>query len=98
MIDRLRARQEWQFFAALPKADARLAVAWWACCCSAAIMPAVFAVATGSTVGAVETVDSLTGPLALIGVVFVLMLVVNPVQTAVSMNLGNQLSAWLNEG
>ena len=25
------------------------------------------------------------------------MLVVNPMQTAVSMNLGNQLSAWLNE-
>ena len=97
MIDRLRARQEWQFFAALPKADARLAVAWWAVLLLNGIMPAVFAVAIGVVVGAAQEGRSLTGPLTLIGIVFVLMLVANPVQTAVSMNLGNKLSAWLNE-
>ena len=31
------------------------------------------------------------------GLVFVLMLIVNPIQTAVSMNLGNKVSLWLNE-
>jgi len=97
MIDRLRARQEWQFFAALPKADARLAVAWWAVLLINGIMPAGFAVAIGVVVGAAQEGRSLTGPLILIGIVFVLMLVANPVQTAVSMNLGNKLAAWLNE-
>ena len=97
MIDRLRARQEWQFFAALPKADARLTVAWWAVLLLNGIMPAGFAVAIGVVVGAAQEGRSLTGPLTLIGIVFVLMLVVNPLQTAVSMNLGNKLSAWLNE-
>ena len=56
MFDRLRARQEWQFFAALPKADARLAVAWWAVMLINGIMPAVFAVAIGVVVGAVQAV------------------------------------------
>src|SRR6185436_12798469 len=97
MFDRLRVRQEWQFFAALPKADARLAVAWWAVLLINGIMPAGFAVAIGVVVGAVQEGRSLTGPLTLIGIVFVLMLMANPVQTAVSMNLGNKLSAWLNE-
>ena len=97
MMDRLRARQEWQFFAALPKADARLAVVWWAVLLINGIMPAGFAVAIGVVVGAAQEGRSLTGPLTLIGIVFVLMLVANPVQTAVSMNLGNKLSAWLNE-
>ena len=30
VIKRLRARQEWQFFGALPKADPVLATVWWA--------------------------------------------------------------------
>ena len=29
MLQRLRERQEWQFFAALPKADSVLATVWW---------------------------------------------------------------------
>ena len=98
MIERLRARQEWQFFAALPRADARLTVAWWILLVLSGALPAVFAVATGVTIRAVETADDLGPALAFVGVVFVLMLVVGPVLTAVSMNLGNLLSAWLNEG
>jgi ATP-binding cassette subfamily C protein len=97
MFDRPRAGQEWRFFAALPRADARLTVVWWAVMLINGIMPAVFAVAIGVVVGAAQEGRSLTGPLILIGIVFVLMLVVNPLQTAVSMNLGNKLSAWLNE-
>jgi ABC-type multidrug transport system fused ATPase/permease subunit len=97
VFKRLQARQEWQFFAALPKADPVLAAAWWTLLVVSGVMPAVFAVAIGVTVGAVERGAAVGAPLALTGVVFVLMLGTTPILTAVSMNLGNRLSAWLNE-
>jgi len=97
VLTRLRARQEWQFFAVLPKADHALAIVWWTLMIINGAMPALFAVATGLTVNAVEESEPVAVPLALTGVAFLLMLVVNPIQTAVSMNLGNKVSAWLNE-
>jgi ATP-binding cassette subfamily C protein len=97
MLKRLRARPEWQFFAELPKADPRLAVAWWALLVVSGVMPAVFAVAIGVTVGAVQQNGPVSAPLALTGAVFVIMLAAAPILTAVSMNLGNRLSALLNE-
>ena len=97
VLKRLRARQEWQFFAVLPKADPRLATVWWVLLMLNGAMPAIFAVAIGVTVGAVQQARPVGGPLALTGLVFVLMLILNPIQTAVSMNLGNKVSAWLNE-
>jgi ABC-type multidrug transport system fused ATPase/permease subunit len=60
-------------------------------------MPAVFAVAIGVTVGAVQQDGPVGAPLALTGAVFVIMLAATPILTAVSMNLGNRLSALLNE-
>jgi ATP-binding cassette, subfamily B, bacterial len=98
VIRRLRTRQEWQFFAALPKADPVLATVWWALLILNGVMPAVFAVSIGATVGAVEQDRPVAAALVVTGVVFVLMLILNPIQTAVSMNLGNKVSAWLNEG
>ena len=95
MVKRLRERQEWQFFALLPKAAPGLTVAWWSLLLLAGILPAVFAVATGVMVHAVQRGDSLFGALVLVGVAFIAMLVVSPILTAVSMNLGNQVSAWL---
>ena len=97
MIKRLRTRPEWQFFAELPKADPLLAVAWWALLVVSGVMPAVFAVAIGVTVGAVQQNGPVSGPLALTGAVFVIMLAATPILTTVSMNLGNRLSALLNE-
>ena len=97
MLKRLRVRPEWQFFAALPKADPLLAVAWWALLAVSGVMPAVFAVAIGVTVGAVQQNSPVGAPLALTGAVFVIMLAATPILTAVSMNLGNRLSALLNE-
>jgi ATP-binding cassette subfamily B protein len=97
VLRRLRARQEWQFFAVLPKADPVLATIWWALLILNGAMPAVFAVAIGATVNAVQLASPVGGPLAVTGLVFVLMLIVNPIQTAVSMNLGNKVSLWLNE-
>jgi ATP-binding cassette, subfamily B, bacterial len=97
VLNRLRARQEWQFFGALPKADPVLATVWWTLLILNGAMPAVFAVAIGATVNAVQHAQPVAASLALTGVVFVLMLILNPIQTAVSMNLGNNVSTWLNE-
>ena len=97
VLKRLRARQEWQFFAVLPKADPMLATVWWVLLILNGVMPAIFAVAIGVSVGAVQQARPVGGPLALTGLVFVLMLILNPIQTAVSTNLGNKVSAWLNE-
>ncbi|HEX6756850.1 MAG TPA: ABC transporter ATP-binding protein [Propionibacteriaceae bacterium] len=97
MLKRLRARQEWQFFAVLPKADPVLATIWWVLVILNGALPAVFAVAIGATVNAVQQALLVAGPLAVTGLVFVLMLILNPIQTAVSMNLGNKVSVWLNE-
>ncbi len=94
-LQRLHRRQEWMFFAALPKADARLAFTWWAVVVVHGILPAAFAIATGVLVGAVQRGDSLAGPLAAAGVVFVLLQVLTPVQTAVSHNLGDRTAAFL---
>jgi ATP-binding cassette, subfamily B, bacterial len=96
VIRRLGTRQEWQFFGVLPKTDPVLATVWWALLILNGVMPAVFAVAIGATVGAIEENRPVAAALVLTGVVFVLMLILNPIQTAVSMNLGNKVSAWLN--
>ena len=92
---RLRERKEWKFFAVLPKADRSLATAWWAVLLLRGVLPAVFAVAMGMLVGAVERGDRLAGPLALTGVVFVLLQVLSPIQQAISANLGDRTAAWL---
>jgi ABC-type multidrug transport system fused ATPase/permease subunit len=93
----LRGRKEWQFFAVLPKADRRLATAWWAVLLARATLPAVFTVATGVLIDAVQDGSGLAGALALAGVVFVAQQVLAPLHTAVSASLGDRTGAWLND-
>jgi ABC-type transport system involved in cytochrome bd biosynthesis fused ATPase/permease subunit len=93
----LRERQEWAFFTALWRADRRLAVLWWAGLIGRGVLPAVFAIATGVLVSAVQRHGSLAGPLFLAGAVFVTLQVLSPIHTAVSANLGDTMSAWLND-
>ena len=57
----LTARNEWKFFAVLPKADRRLAIGWWIVLVLRGVLPAVFAIAMGVLVGAVQRGDSLAG-------------------------------------
>jgi ATP-binding cassette subfamily B protein len=95
MIGKLRGRAEWQFFAALGKADRPLAVAWWLVLVLRGVLPAIFAIAMGALVGAVEQGASLGGALALTGVVFVLLQIVNPIHDALGANLGDRTAAWL---
>ena len=91
----LRARKEWQFFSALPKADSLLAAAWWVLLLLRGALPALFAIAMGALVGAVEAGQDLRGPLALVGGVFILLQVLPPVHQVVSANLGDRTAAWL---
>jgi ATP-binding cassette subfamily B protein len=91
----LRQRKEWMFFAALPKADGALAFTWWAVVVLHGILPAVFAIAMGLLVAAVQRGDNLAGPLTIVGLAFVLLQVLTPIQTAVSHNLGDRTAAFL---
>jgi ATP-binding cassette subfamily B protein len=91
----VEGRNEWKFFAVVPQADGRLAFVWWLVLLLRGVLPAVFAIAMGVLVAAVQSGDSLVGPLAFTGVVFVLLQILAPLQTAVSQNLGDRTAAWL---
>jgi ABC-type multidrug transport system fused ATPase/permease subunit len=91
----LRARNEWQFFAVLPLADRGLAVLWWTAVILRGVLPAVFAIAMGILVGAVQRGDRLALPLAWVGTVFVLLQVLPPIHQALGANLGDRTAAWL---
>jgi ABC-type multidrug transport system fused ATPase/permease subunit len=94
-VPRLTERQEWAFFAVLPRAAPALAAAWWAALVSRGILPALFAIAMGVLVGAVQRGDALAGPLAFAGAIFVALQVLSPVHQAISANLGDRVAAWL---
>src|SRR5215218_8284710 len=94
-IARLRTRQEWQFLAVLWKADPRLALAWWLVLGCRGVLPALFAVASGALVGAVQGGRDLAGPLAAVGLVFAARQVLLPVHQAVGANLGDRTAAYL---
>jgi ATP-binding cassette subfamily B protein len=59
------------------------------------VLPAVFAIAMGVLVGAVQGGHPLAGPLTFAGAVFVLLQVLSPIHQAVSANLGDRTAAWL---
>jgi ATP-binding cassette subfamily B protein len=95
MLHSLTARKEWKFFAVLPKAAPVLAVAWWTVLLLRGALPAAFAIAMGVLVGAVQRGQSLFGPLAFAGAIFVLLQVLSPIHQALSANLGDRTAAWL---
>jgi ABC-type multidrug transport system fused ATPase/permease subunit len=95
MLQRLREREEWKLFAVLPRADRTLTVLWWVVLVLRGLLPAVFGVAMGLLVAAVQQGSGLAAPLTLAGVVFVLLQVLTPFHQAVSANLGDRTAAWL---
>jgi ATP-binding cassette, subfamily B, bacterial len=95
MLGRLSQRNEWKFFSVLPKADFGLAWGWWTALILRGLLPAMFAIAMGFLVGAVQHGASLAGPIALVGGVFLLLQVVSPIHHAISANLGDRMAAWL---
>lgn len=95
VIDRIFGSDAIQFFRVLPKADSKLAVAWWGLLVSRGILPAVFAIAMGMLVGAVQNGTSLVTPLVFVGIVFLLLQILTPLHQVLSANLGNRVAAWL---
>jgi ATP-binding cassette subfamily B protein len=94
-LQTLRHRKEWTFFGVLPKADRTLAVAWWIVLIIRGLLPALFAIAMGVLVGAVQRGDSLVNPLTLVGVTFVLLQILAPIHQVIGANLGDRTAAWL---
>lgn len=95
MIHRLRARNEWKFIRVLPQAGRSLAVAWWTLLLARGLLPALFAIAMGTLVAAVQRGSRLDVPLATVGIVFVLLQVLPPIHQTVGANLGSRVAAWL---
>ena len=95
MIERLRALNEWKFAGILPLADRVLAIAWWTVLVLRGVLPALFAVAMGTLVGAVQRGESLTVPLAVVAAVFIPLQVLSPIHHAIGTNLGSRVAAWL---
>ncbi|HKF17934.1 MAG TPA: ATP-binding cassette domain-containing protein [Candidatus Dormibacteraeota bacterium] len=96
-MSRLMRSAEWRFLGLLPKADRGLAVTWWGLILVRGALPAVFTLAIGALVGAVQSGHSLTGPLALAGIVFVALNALGPVHEAVAADLGARAGAWLDD-
>src|SRR5215467_11473118 len=92
---RLRDRNEWKFFAVLPKADTALAVLWWTILVLRGLLPVAFALAMGSIISRVQRGETLAASLLLTGVVFVLLQILAPIHQAVCANLGDRTAAWL---
>src|SRR5579871_6262176 len=95
MLSWVTSRKEWTFFRILPKADRPLAWAWWTILVLRGTLPAVFAIAMGALVGAVQRAEPLTVPLATVGAVFVTLQVLSPFHQAIGGNLGRRAAAWL---
>jgi ATP-binding cassette subfamily B protein len=91
----LRERKEWKLFAVLPKADPGLAAVWWVAVVLRGVLPALFGIAMGLLVAAVQRGTGLAAPLAFAGAVFVLLQILTPIHQAVSSNLGDRTAAWL---
>ncbi len=95
MFAKLVQRPEWKFFGALWRASPLLTIGWWAVLVLGGVLPAVASVTFGWLAGAVGRHASLGAPLAGVGVVFVLVLVLQPLQMALSGALGSTLASHL---
>src|SRR5215471_2188838 len=91
----LRNRDEWKFFAVLPKADAGLAWAWWLVVLLRGTLPALLSIAMGWLIGAVQAGSGVAAPLVAGGAIFVLLQVLAPMHSALGANLGDRTAAWL---
>jgi ABC-type multidrug transport system fused ATPase/permease subunit len=92
---RLRERDEWRLPGVLFQSDRVLATAWWVVLVLRGVLPALFVIAMGAIVGAVQRGEGLAAQLSVVGVAFVLMQVLAPIHVAISQNLGSRTAGWL---
>jgi ABC-type bacteriocin/lantibiotic exporter with double-glycine peptidase domain len=95
LVQQLAGRDEWKLVGVLPRADRLLASAWWTILALRGILPAVFSIAMGALVSAVQHGADLGEPLAVAGVIFVLLQILAPIHQEVSANLGDRTAALL---
>ncbi len=95
VIEQLRASNFWTVASTLPRADSTLTFIWWTVLLLRGLLPAIFSITMGALVGAVQHKADLTFPLALFGIVFMLLQILPPIHRAVGANLGSRTAAWL---
>src|SRR5947209_20008954 len=95
VIEQVRSSNLWTVARVLPRADRSLAFVWWTVLILRGLLPAVFAVAMGTLVGAVQRRADLTTPLLFFGSVFMLLQILPPIHRAAGANLGSRTAAWL---
>ncbi len=93
----LREWNGWRFFGAVFAADRALALGFWVVLLLRGVLPALFALAMGALVGAVQHGTEIVAPLSLVGASFVLLQVLAPIHRGISDNLGSRTSAWLHD-
>lgn len=96
-MKKLGQHQQVVFFRTLFKAAPRLAVMWWFLLILSGLLPAVFAVATGSVINAIDQDRPLAASLIAVGFTFIAMQVVNPIHVAIGQNLGRRAADHMND-
>jgi len=95
IIEKVRSSNFCTVAGVLPRAARPLAFLWWTVLILRGLLPAVFAIAMGVLVGAVQHKADLTAPLALFAIVFVLLQILPPIHRSLGANLGSRSAAWL---
>ncbi len=96
LLSRLRAHPQIIFFRTVYRAAGGLTTMWWTLLILGAVLPALFAVVSGSVVDALESNRPLGTVLAAAGVLFVAIQVVSPLQQVVGQLLGRRTADHLN--
>ncbi len=92
---RLTERNDWKFAGALLRADRPTALAWYSILIVRGVLPAAFSIAMGVLVADLQRGAPPGGPLAVVGMVFVMLQVLGPIHRALGQNLGSLTAAWL---
>lgn len=95
ILNRLRSSNPWKLFRVLKLASPPLAVGWWVVLILRGLLPALFAIAMGMLMGAVQHGSSLVAPLVMVGTLFFLLQVLPPLHSAIGQNVGSLTAAWL---
>ena len=96
-LARLRGREEWKFFAVLPRASRSLCTTWWVLTALRGVLPGLFTVTVAALVSAVDRRTPLTAPILATGAVFIAIQLLAPVHGQLSVLLGERLSRWLRD-